>query len=638
MKDDNALLASALNLAGRGFRVFPLGIGDYRPAVKDWQALATTDLEMVRKVWSAKPYNIGVAAGDGLLVVDADMKRGKDGLASLQALGIKLDGFVVRTPTGGFHGYYSGPDVSNSVGRLGDGLDIRSKGGYVVGPGSTLADGAKDGQPGGRYAIVADSSVQPAPAAIVQRLVAPVERTSQLASAVTPDEPAAVERAVAYLLGSAPTAYEGEGGDHTTYAVAARVKDFGVSREMAVDLMAEHWNPHQQPPWDYEDLKTKAGNAYEYGTSPLGINSPSVDFEGVKRVLPLTETKPPGSWFRHGDARGKISWLYRNLLPMTGVAVMLALSQAGKTFLLIELARTLATGKPFFKVLPKEMGATLFVFAGTEGSGLASRLDALGEDETLPISATIVGNLSERGALDKLLEDLQAEAAYILERHKVPVRLIVIETLAASGLLQDENDNSEASRAMANLAQISRAMNALVITSHHPAKDGKGSRGASAIPNSADYVIEIIRHERAAVREVELIKARDADQRKLGSFSLVPVHLGKDEDGEEITSMQVCMGDPSSGPGRMPPHTETFLESLEWAKEDSVVIDGKTCVEIGVARAMFKERKPGSKDKSNLGKTFNSCLAYAVDMGVVESFVHDAKTFLTVREKVEVDE
>lgn len=636
---DDAILASALDLAARGFRIFPLKVGGWTPAVEGWQALATTDETQIRNVWSRKPFNIGVCGGDGLLIVDADMKKGKDGVQSLAAMGVRLSGFVVETPSGGFHGYYRGPDVGNNAGRLGEGIDIRSKGGYAVGPGSILADGAKDGQPGGVYRIVHDGDPQDAPPVLVQKLVAPIERTAKLATDVTPDEPAAVDRAIAYLE-TAPLAVEGSGGDHTTYTVAARVKDFGVSRDVAVDLLAEHWNDRCSPPWDHEDLKTKVSNAYDFGTSPLGIHSPAVDFAGVK-IEPPIETnvvQGPSSWFRHGDARGKVAWLYRNLLPLTGVAVMLALSQAGKTFLLIELARSLATGKGFFKVEPKHLGGTLFVFAGTEGSGLALRLDALGEEDLLPISATIVGNLSDKGALDNLLEALKAEAAYVLERHGIPVRLIVIETLAASGLLQDENDNSEASRAMANLAQISRAMNALVITSHHPAKDGKGSRGASAIPNSADYVIEIIRHDRATVREVELTKARDAEQRKLGSFTLVPVDLGVDEDGDAITSMSVSMGDAKSGPGRIPPHTEKFLEALEWCREEFVDVDGRQGVEISVAKNAFKERKGGSMDRSNIAKVFNACLTYTDGMGRTESLPWAGSTYIIIKERIETDD
>ncbi|MFX5222101.1 AAA family ATPase, partial [Acinetobacter baumannii] len=92
----------------------------------------------------------------------------------------------------------------------------------------------------------------------------------------------------------------------------------------------------------------------------------------------------------------------------------------------------------------------------------------------------------------------------------VPVRLIVLETLSASGLLADENSNSEAAEAMAALAQIGRNLNALVLVTHHPPKNGGGERGASAIRGSADYVLEIIREDRGSIRDLELTKARNA--------------------------------------------------------------------------------------------------------------------------------
>ena len=134
----NELLESALALAARGFRVFPLWPDTKRPAIKGWPDAATTNPEIITRVWNKAAYNIGVAAGRGLLVLDIDVKNGKEGLASAKALGVSLQGFVVRTPSGGLHVYYRGPDVGNSAGRLGPGLDIRSAGGFVVGPGSTI--------------------------------------------------------------------------------------------------------------------------------------------------------------------------------------------------------------------------------------------------------------------------------------------------------------------------------------------------------------------------------------------------------------------------------------------------------------------------------------------------------------------
>lgn len=633
----NPLLTSALDLARRGFRVFPLKVNDWRPAVEGWQNLATTDEDQITKVWTKAPFNIGVCGGNGLLIVDVDMKRGKNGIATAAALGVGLDGFVVKTPSGGRHVYMHGPDISNSVGKLGEGVDTRSAGGYVVGPGSFLPDGAKDGQAGGIYVVEKDEALRNAPTSLIHRLTAPVERV-QTTAHVTADTPQAVSAAIDYLA-RAHLANEGEAGDITTFQVAARLKDYGVSQDMAVDLMVEHWNDRCSPPWDIEDLKTKVANAYEYGTSQLGILSPVVDFHNVKPIPPMEEPPAsiPSAWFRHGDARGEVSWLYHNLIPRTGVGVLLAPSQAGKTFVAIEAARSLATGKSFFKEEPEDLGGTLFVFAGTEGSGLALRLDALQEDMRLPISATSVGNLSNKDALTNLLDALKEEAAYILATHGVPVRLVVLETMAASGLLVDENDNSEASRAMANLAQISRAMNAFVLTSHHPAKDGKGARGASAIPNSADYVIEIYREGRSAVREVEITKARDAEQRKLGTFTLLPVELGHDQKGRPITSMVISTGDVMSNAMRMAPFVEALLTAVDWSTtENGEDVHGQRAVDEDFAKDAFKDTKGGPRDRSTVTNAFKAALGWCEQIGSIEVLAFAGRKYLRLKEKIVV--
>jgi len=68
--------ASALDLARRGFRVFPLEPGKKTPAVKGWQAKATKNEQTIRKVWTHGSFNIGVVTGDGLIVIDVDVKKG----------------------------------------------------------------------------------------------------------------------------------------------------------------------------------------------------------------------------------------------------------------------------------------------------------------------------------------------------------------------------------------------------------------------------------------------------------------------------------------------------------------------------------------------------------------------------------
>lgn len=647
----NTVMQAALDLAARGFRVFPLAPNGKLPAAEGWQRMATTDPARIAEWWSARDtvigftrdgrevlantrFNVGVLCGDGLLGLDADVKKGKRGIDNARALGVTFTGFVVRTPSGGLHEYLRGPDVLNSAGDLADGVDVRSAGGFLVGPGSTV-DGLA-------YVLEAANDPNPVPPAVIHAVTASGVHPNRVSAgpAVSPDTPQAVGRSVEYLGYQAPLAVEGAAGDHTTFVVAATLKDYGVGEDMAVDLMAEHWNDRCSPPWDIDDLRLKVRNAYEYGSRPIGDLHPMADFAGVKLDALAEQAAPaPASrraWFHHGDARGKVDWLYYGMLPKVGVGVLLAESQAGKTFLAIELARSLATGKPFFRETPDDLGASLFLFAGTEGSGLSLRLDALQEPQALPISATVIGNLSDSDALPGILVDLREEAARLDVLHGLPVRLIVLETMAASGLLNDENDNSEASRAMANLATIAREMNALVLTSHHPDKAGKGSRGASAIPNSADYVMEISRE--GNIRELELKKARDAEQRKLGTFTLVPVDLGRDERGRPITSMTISTGDVMSNSVRQAAHTEKFLEAVEWAvtEDGEEMPDGRRGVEMSLAKATFAERKGGSRDRSNLHKTFKAALGWCEQIARVEVVPYGTEKFLVLKQPVSV--
>ncbi len=156
----------AVALARAGMRVFPLLPGEKRPATRRGVKDATMDMDLVRKWWSKGPWNIGIATGGGLVVIDLD--RGKpwpipdsstpfgvdDGADLLMLLSEKhdpgngghwfFDTASVRTPSGGQHLYYQlpkGSRVGNSAGKVGPWIDVRGDGGYVVGPWSSLKDG-----------------------------------------------------------------------------------------------------------------------------------------------------------------------------------------------------------------------------------------------------------------------------------------------------------------------------------------------------------------------------------------------------------------------------------------------------------------------------------------------------------------
>jgi hypothetical protein len=156
-------LEAALAAAKRGWPVFPLLSNTKRPAIKEWESRATTEVEVITRCWSRADYNIGIATGPaGLVVLDFDMpKEGESVPEYLAAKGVRdglgmwvllcyratrsmpLAPYWVATPSGGEHFYYAAPRgqvFRNTQAKLGWKIDTRAWGGYVVGAGS-IVDG-----------------------------------------------------------------------------------------------------------------------------------------------------------------------------------------------------------------------------------------------------------------------------------------------------------------------------------------------------------------------------------------------------------------------------------------------------------------------------------------------------------------
>lgn len=83
---------------------------------------------------NGQAVNIGILTGveSGIVVLDIDPRHG--GEESLKVLGLLPDTAKAATGGGGWHYFFRHPgdEVRNSAGKLGDGLDIRGDGGYVV--------------------------------------------------------------------------------------------------------------------------------------------------------------------------------------------------------------------------------------------------------------------------------------------------------------------------------------------------------------------------------------------------------------------------------------------------------------------------------------------------------------------------
>ncbi|MDC0774069.1 bifunctional DNA primase/polymerase [Streptomyces sp. HD] len=222
----SAMLRAALDAAERGWYVFPLRPGDKRPALHGeatcpytgecagghlkWEQRATRDPERIRTTWWHTPYNIGIATGpSNLLVVDLDMPKHKgssdapNGAATFKALCERAGRAVpttyrVRTASGGTHLYFTTPDglrLTNTAGAVGQLVDTRAWGGYVVAAGSITPTGSYEtlsGPVAAPLPLWLQTILQPAPARPVGPLRLPAVNGSRAALAALEAECAVV--------------------------------------------------------------------------------------------------------------------------------------------------------------------------------------------------------------------------------------------------------------------------------------------------------------------------------------------------------------------------------------------------------------------------------------------------------------
>jgi len=553
-------LDTALGLAARGFKVFPIAPGKKTPPlVKDWPKKATNVTQHLAPWWHDKwpNANIGIHC-EGLLVIDIDTKKGGDDAFEFLRMSMDLPAtFVTETPTGGRHVFYRLPDnhpgVPNGVESLGKGLDVRSTNGYVVAPGSDI-DGTV-------YSVRRDNPIALAPTALVQKLGEFTKRERPVDVNV-PDAPPSVTERAREWLAKQEGAVEGQGGDARTFTVACGLRDLGVSKEQALELLTE-WNDRCSPPWTPNELGVKVDNAYNYGQNEPGVAAALPDDFPVvpesSTIAPKSSTIAPKpstkaqrlSDFANTERKGP-GYLVKGLLQKASYAVGYGAPSEGKTFVFLDIGYHVAAGLPW---MGAKTHAGLVLHLAYEGAGgLVKRAKALRQkygNKDVPLYVVNAAfNLREKPGRQEL-------GQLIAELPEKPV-LIVIDTLARALMGGDENSAQDVGAFNSAIAALIESTGACVLVIHHSGKNkGAGARGSSALLGAIDTELEVDQGR------VTASKQRDVEMGAPVGFKLRPVVVGLDEDGDEQTS---CVVEPDTvveGPkGRLSGNAKRAFEVL----------------------------------------------------------------------------
>lgn len=244
--------------------------------------------------------------------------------------------------------------------------------------------------------------------------------------------------------------------------------------------------------------------------------------------------------------------LVKNLLPKAGIAFLGGQSGAGKTFVAVDLAVALCAQQPFFGYPVRErVGVAILAGEGSFTIGDRIRAAKLKRniDENIPVAHLgAVPNLLAPVAIKEMVSRLQALDAEFKRRHGVRLGVVILDTMAATFAIDDENDNAKAQRVIAVLKIIADSLGVVAMPVHHFGKGQEtGLRGASAFQAGADVVIAVNADQDRATghvsnRRLNLVKSRTAEGGWSSPFNLRPHAFGSDEDGDPIIVCSVDDG------------------------------------------------------------------------------------------------
>lgn len=529
--------ATALALAEQGLRVFPVTPNAKKPPLlKSWEKRASTEAQAIERWWGKTPEaNVGIHCAN-LLVVDIDAD--KNGLASIKEQiaehGPLPETLEVATPSGGRHLYYKADGgVRNRV-DLWPGVDIRSNNGYVIAPGCVV--------PKGTYRVRTDAPVAQAPEWLLDACRRDLSRLEPGEGAEDVDPRLACQRAREWLS-RAPAATEGQGGDHRTFAVACRVRDFGVPEDQAIDVL-HAWNQRCEPPWDLEELRRKVHNAYRYAENPPGVDSAEAWFEPVESAEPAPPPfEPDPELYSPDDIRlAEIlatNYLAKGWVEAQSHALLFGPWGAGKTFLSLNLAAHIAAGQEWFGARVRQAGVLYFGYEGV--LSLRRRLYALRqENPDWDLSRFRIRPmrwpLAKRDSDAKLRGHEALESALKTFRGETGAYpgLIIVDPLR-DALGGPDSDPDLTAPYLSLMKRLIMNVGCTVLTVHHPGHaDDSRARGDSAIEAHMDTVIRMD----SGRGVIETRKQRDSADLE-AFYRLKVVDLGLDDDGDRRTSCVV---------------------------------------------------------------------------------------------------
>ncbi|XDZ71078.1 AAA family ATPase [Alphaproteobacteria bacterium LSUCC0744] len=384
----------------------------------------------------------------------------------------------------------------------------------------------------------------------------------------------------------------------------------------------------------YTELQTIAEitKAYE-GAKAKGFSKPKKPTTpDILTIKSSRDAQPLLQWL-HQIPDTEPNFLVDRMIERGSLAMIFGQPASGKSFLAVDLAASIATGRAF-QGLKTQKGDVVYI-AGEGYRGLKRRFtawatyhDVSPEEIRVMISRSAV-DYSDEGAAKELEKELLEAKAEGLS----PI-LFVIDTLARNHG-GDENSNLEMGKFISVIDQFNVKFDCATLIVHHSGHgESQRARGASALRGALDSEFSCKKDRSTVV--ISCSKMKDAEAPENLAMSLKSVELGVAKDGKQISSAVLIRNDEAQIRSKITVSIANKLKTFQEAVRENgnVTKLGDVILEKSVSlegwREIFYRRSPADTQEAKR-KAFERARKDLVEKGFLEVIddiytlkIHDA--------------
>ena len=252
-------------------------------------------------------------------------------------------------------------------------------------------------------------------------------------------------------------------------------------------------------------------------------------------------------------------WLIKGILPQKGLAIVYGAPGSGKSFFVCDMvAHISAPDIRFWRGRKTAQGGVAYCFL-EGGFGAINRVAALrshhgdlGRFYSYPYSMNLSSrpNMSQQ-QFEQSIEADSFKLVVSIRGQMGTVSVVVVDTLSRAMSGKDENSSVDMTAFISAMDYIAKELDCLVIVVHHAGKDqSRGARGHSSLLAAIDTEMQITRpNPDQPGRKAKVTKMKEGGDGGEFGFELEQYYLGRDEDGDEVTTCLVMPTEADSAQG-----------------------------------------------------------------------------------------